>query len=63
MPSVLCGEELIVYGNRRKSAVAKGIDGWKSSLSPFFGMQGVGEKGVPFRELSTQRSLLRTELP
>jgi len=26
----------------------------KSSLSAFLGMQGVGEEGVPFRELSTQ---------
>ena len=28
----------------------------KSSLSPFLGRQRVGEKGVPFRELSTQHS-------
>jgi len=29
---------------------------------PFLAMQGVGEEGVPFRELSTQHLLLSTDL-
>jgi len=59
MISVLCSEELIVCDNRRKSAVKfllLVVAAGKSSLSPFLGMQGVGEEGVPFRVLSTQHS-------
>ncbi len=59
MISALCGEELIVCENPRKSAVnfpLLVVAAGKSSLSPFLGMQGVGEEGVPFRELSTQHS-------
>ncbi len=55
----LCSEELIVCENRRKSAVKfhlRVVAVGKSSLSPFLGMQGVGEEGVSFRELSTQHS-------
>ncbi len=51
--------------NRRKSAVKfllLVVAAGKSSLSPFLGMQGVGEEGVPFRELSTQHLILSTEL-